>query len=524
MRSVLTNICVFLAVVAAPAAAVTDSSFDLHQDEKSFAWAYARAVAEDMAAAAEPAGDSSFRLNEDKDAFTFEYSTSQPDGSNWIGIYHSGKGPANGQKMENSLLWDWAPGSEGELYLDAGTLGAGNFDAYFLAKGGYESLASSFQVTAPITFFPAKPVTLRNGRVGDGYEASVSGLVGGSSATFSLSSVERGDWASISDAGVITGTPTEAGTTTVKVTASSGDSTASLDFHIRIAESSSPLVSELTVMTWNLWHQGTQVQGYHSKQVAFLSESNVDIVGLQESHSARSKALADALGWNYYHGNESHGILTRYAIDDTYGDITRGVGVRIGLGDDKSINVWNLHLGYTPYGPYDFCFEGLSEEQVLANEARSGRTPQIQNAMNQMSPHLHEADTTPVLLTGDFNAPTHLDWIEANKDTHCGKTFDWPTSKEPEKAGLIDSLRQVHPDPTADPHITWSPIFLKNPGYGNKDEPLDRIDFVYHKGRALKPTAADTVVTGEPKPQPDHKYNEWTSDHKAVIVTFDLIS
>lgn len=178
--------------------------------------------------------------------------------------------------------------------------------------------------------------------------------------------------------------------------------------------------------------------------------------------------------------------------------------------------------GYTPYGPYDICFDELSDEQVLENEASSGRTPQIKNILAQIGPNLDDADNVPVLFTGDFNAPSHKDWTEENKDNHCGRTFDWPTSKEPENAGLIDSLREVYPDPVQDPHITWSPIFLKNPDYDNKDEPLDRIDFVYYKGQGLKPKAADSIMRGEPKPEPDHKQNEWTSDHKAIVVTFDV--
>ncbi|KAL6863428.1 hypothetical protein ACO1O0_003682 [Amphichorda felina] len=464
---------------------------------------------------------SSFSLNKEKDAFTFEYSTSEPDGTNWIGLYNPGKGPQNGNKVEDSLLWEYTPNESGEVFLDARGLGSGKYDAYFLAKDGYVSLAESFEVTAPTRFIPSNPVTLRNARVGDEYEARVAGLVGGSGVKFTVASVEGGEWASISEDGTITGTPTGAGTTTLTVTASGADASDDLEVHIRVAESGSDLVSELSVMSYNLWHQGTQVNGYHAKQVAFLSEIDVDIVGLQESSSDRTKALADALGWNFHHGNDSVAILSRYPIAEEYGDINRGVGIRVDLGGKEVIH-WNVHLGYTPYGPYDFCFEGLSDEEVLKNEASSGRTPQIKNALVQMSEALDGADSVPVLLTGDFNAPSHKDWTEANKDSHCGKTFDWPTSKEPEAAGLIDSLREVHPDPVQDPHNTWSPIFVKNPDYGNKDEPLDRIDFVYHKGQGLTPKEADTLVRGEPKPEPDHKNNEWTSDHKAVIVKFDL--
>lgn len=477
-----------------------------------------------LAVAAPIFAESTFSLNKDKDAFTFDYSTSEPDGTNWIGLYNPGKGPQNGEKVEDSILWEYTPDESGEVFLDAANLGSGKYDAYFLAKDGYESLAGSFEVTAPTRFMPRNPVTLRNARVGDKYEASVAGLAGGGDGLkFTVSSVEGGEWASISDDGTISGTPETAGTATLTVTAAGADDTSDdLEVRIRVAESGSDLVSQLSVMSYNLWHQGTQVNGYHAKQVAFLAESDVDIVGLQESSADRTKALGDALGWSYKNGADSVAILSRYPIGEELDEVERAVGVRVDLGGDKEVVHWNVHLGYTPYGPYDFCFEGLSDDEVLDNEAKSGRTPQIQGALAQMSEFLDGADTVPVLLTGDFNAPSHKDWTEANKDNHCGKTFDWPTSKEPEAAGLVDSLREVHPDPVADPHITWSPIFLQNPEYDGKDEPLDRIDFVYHKGKGITPKEADTVLRGEPKPEPDHKDNEWTSDHKAVIVKFNL--
>lgn len=295
-------------------------------------------------AAAPVIAESSFSLNKDKDAFTFEFTTSEPDDKNWIGLYNTGKGPENGEKDEDSILWDYVSGESGELFLDATSLGSGKYDAYFLAKDGYDSLADSFEVTAPLQFIPRNSVTLHNGRVGDEYSASIKGLTGGSSVQYSVASLEGGEWASISEDGTITGTPSAAGTTTLKVTASEGDSSDDLEVNIRVAESGADVVSELSVLTYNLWHQGTQVNGYHTKQVAFLSELDVDIVGLQESSEERTKALGEALGWNYYNGNDSMAILTRYPIAEQFDDIDKGVGIRVDLGGKEVIH-WNVHLG-----------------------------------------------------------------------------------------------------------------------------------------------------------------------------------
>lgn len=87
----------------------------------------------------------------------------------------------------------------------------------------------------------------------------------------------------------------------------------------------------------------------------------------------------------------------------------------------------------------------------------------------------------------------------------------------PTRAGLEDSYRAIHPDPAAQPGNTWSPVYLTNDG---RHEPMDRINFVYHKG--LQVLQSETVVLGQPRPEPHHEDNEWTSDHAAVKSVFSF--
>ncbi|WZH48273.1 Endonuclease/exonuclease/phosphatase [Fusarium acuminatum] len=112
-----------------------------------------------------------------------------------------------------------------------------------------------------------------------------------------------------------------------------------------------------------------------------------------------------------------------------------------------------------------------------------------------------------------------LGWYHWSSGGDVG--IKWPTSVLPEEAGLIDSFRVAHPDPVAEQGITWSPIYIWNGGR-RRPEPLDRIDFILHKGKGLKVTDSHTVVVGEPKPQPNHGDNEWFSDHRSVLTTYEL--
>ena len=319
--------------------------------------------------------------------------------------------------------------------------------------------------------------------------------------------------------GTLFGTPkSSAGTTKVIVEATgSSGSKAQLEVTILVLGSGSPLVKELSVMTYNLWVGGTQVNDYHNKQIRFLGSSGVDIVGLQESTDGHAIRLAQALGWDYWQGNDV-GIISRYPIVEVYPATSNAGAVRIALDGDKQVILWNAHLGYTPYGPYDFCFDNMDKDVVITREAQSGRTGQMIEIMDRMKEELKRADKTPVLLTGDFNAPSHLDWTDSTKQLHCGVgSVLWPTSMYPTMAGLVDSYRVVHRDPVAQPGITWSPIYLNNNG---RPEPKDRIDFIFHKG--LQVLESDTVVIGNPKPEPNHEDNEWTSDHAAVKAIFKM--
>lgn len=281
---------------------------------------------------------------------------------------------------------------------------------------------------------------------------------------------------------------------------------------------------ELKVMTWNLWHGGTKVTGYHDKQIKFLTGAGVDVVGFQEATGDHAKRLGEALGWNYHQdgGDNSVGIISRLPIIKRHGKIGRGSGVQLALKGDasKPFNFWSAHLTAYPYGPYSFCFENKDAAGVTKDENEAGRPSQIKEIVDGTKSQ--RDSNIPFSLVGDFNAPSHLDWTSANKANHCGKNFDWPTSKIPTDAGLIDSFRKVHPDPKAVSGNTWSPIYPKNADdWEGQPEPQDRIDFIYGTSK-LEVKKSEVKIVGTPSAYPNYGDNEWTSDHGCVITTYKM--
>ncbi|GAA2344690.1 endonuclease/exonuclease/phosphatase family protein [Dactylosporangium salmoneum] len=452
------------------------------------------------------------------------YTTSKPSGTNWIGLYHNpGNGPVNQAYVGQSERWVYTAGTSGSASLPTSGLTAGDYIVYYLYNDGYTWLAQP--VTLRITgsgapHFPTPAFTLRNAKVGVAYSATVGGLVQGNTAGLSFAKTSGPAWATVSSTGAVTGTPTAAGTATIGIRATTTAGTTDATVTVRVQAAA--LVPQLRALSWNLWHGGTVVSNGFEKELKFLLERDVDVVGIQENQDGAAQALATALGWSYFQ-NADTAVLSRYPITATTPTVAgSAVAARIDLGS-RSLRLWNAHLGYTPYGPYDACFGHLTVQQLLDREASSGRTGQINDVIAAMAPDLAASASTPVLLTGDFNAPSHLDWTAAN--ARCGYgAVPWPTSTAPANAGLTDSYRQAHPDPATSPGNTWSPVdktFAGGYGYDShkgEPEPQDRIDFVHYRG-PLTVLSSDALWEGTPS-QSDPSGNAWPSDHAAVLTVF----
>lgn len=271
----------------------------------------------------------------------------------------------------------------------------------------------------------------------------------------------------------------------------------------------------IRVLSFNTWHAGTQVADGTQKIIDAVVASGADVVAFQESEGRIAAEVARALGWHALQGPSSVAVASRFPITQVF-PLARdasalGVRLRVAESPPRDVVVWSVHLGYTSYGPYAAC-AGASAADLQRGERVSGRVRQAADVVRRTKRLLKE--DVPVLLVGDFNAPSHLDWTPAAAALHCGVAMAWPVSTSLVRKGFTDAFRAVHPDPVATPATTWSPLFLA-PG-----EPQDRIDFVHVAGPAT-PTVAEAFVVGTPQPSPNHAQNAWPSDHAGVLVTLD---
>jgi endonuclease/exonuclease/phosphatase family protein len=231
-----------------------------------------------------------------------------------------------------------------------------------------------------------------------------------------------------------------------------------------------------------------------------IADVDADVVGVLESYN-RLPEMAENAGYPYY--NVSLQLLSKYPILEPSGAEGRYAFIEVRPG--QVIPIFNIHLDYVKYGPRALR-HGESVEDVIASE-NEVRTSALEEPLRLMRELIDQG--YPVFFTGDHNEPSSLDWTEATAEARKDVTgpVPWPVSETVLAAGFRDTYREIHPDPVAEPGITHQ-------GVG------DRIDYVYAAGPA---ETLESQLVGELGGRDVNlAYEPWTSDHRAVVSTFEV--
>ena len=267
-----------------------------------------------------------------------------------------------------------------------------------------------------------------------------------------------------------------------------------------------PSPVQLRVMTFNIWLGGDVVD--FSKVIAAINAAQADVVGLQEAEG-NTHRIAEALHWPYW-SDRLH-VVSRFPLIDP--PEAHGEYVLAQVRPGQVFALANEHLTSDPYGPY-LVRSRQTLAQVLANE-RATRVPEMDAALTAIRPALSRA--IPTFMTGDFNTPSALDWTPAvdavRGDVHY--PVPWPVTRAIARAGFTDTYRAIHPDPVANPGITWTFGYPFPRRAAN--EVIDRIDFVQASPGVQ---VLDSGIVG-PSGTPDVTYSvdPYPSDHRAVVST-----
>lgn len=272
------------------------------------------------------------------------------------------------------------------------------------------------------------------------------------------------------------------------------------------------LPQQLKVMAWNIWHGGRR---YGEKvglkrTIETIKDSRADIVCLIETYGSGEK-IADALGYEFYLISSNLSIMSRFPITETieaFRPFNFG-GAEVEIAPGKNLLVLNTWLHYLPDYMKAVNETELSAEELIAAEGET-RFAEISSILKEMEPKLTQTGYLGILMSGDFNSGSHLDWTPITKNIHEGYVVEWPESKAMLDAGFTDSYRELHISPASDPGYTWTPrAATSSKKYGIRD----RIDYIYYQGKGLKAISSEVL---------DYHPIMFPSDHAAVVSVFRI--
>ncbi|MCH2183118.1 MAG: endonuclease/exonuclease/phosphatase family protein [Mariniblastus sp.] len=291
--------------------------------------------------------------------------------------------------------------------------------------------------------------------------------------------------------------------------------------------------TQLRVLVWNVLHGANDVERGAEKALEIIRRENPDLVLMQESYDIDGERgllgpwIAQQLGWNSFQGFSTHlCVLTPWKIEKTYEHaVWHGIGAQIEDSTGRSFVAYSIWIDYrASIGGYLQDHPEATDEELLACETtKSGRLDQAKAIVKHLKSKGHFEAGLPLLVGGDFNCPSHLDWTpDTEMAVRYRRALPLPVSKLMADSGFVDTYRAIHPNPVQRPGITWTPMFR---GSVEKPATLDRIDRLYlhnpRSGARLKPILANVLPKQwAPLDQPVRQH-AFPSDHGAVVIDLE---
>jgi endonuclease/exonuclease/phosphatase family metal-dependent hydrolase len=284
----------------------------------------------------------------------------------------------------------------------------------------------------------------------------------------------------------------------------------------------------LRVLVWNLWRGGNEVSNGPEKALQLIKDSKADVCLLQESHDINGPRpkfglwAAEEQGWNAWMGKSSHiCVLSRYEIKKSFYQVGKHcLGVELEDDKGRTLHAFSVWIDYKSYAPYHLeKTPDCSDADLLACETtHSGRLKQSKAILAYLERNALTSLQTPLLVGGDWNSPSHLDWTKATSEVFPHRRpFPFPVSKGMEANGFVDTYRIIYPDPVKHPGDTWSPLKV--------EKPKDRIDRLYYRTNREVPLLKPVRATIYPEKLEDEAIPTlqrlFPSDHAALLIEFE---
>lgn len=309
-------------------------------------------------------------------------------------------------------------------------------------------------------------------------------------------------------------------------------------------------LATLKVMTWNIWGKLNlepryTIAGKTARQrvIDIIKDSKADIITMTETYGS-AKAISEALNYYYYTPSPDANltIFSRYPLEN-FGNIeglspfSFIVATAI-LPSNQKVRVYNIWL--TSGGRHIVAIKDENLSDAAFNNGDENRYEHIQQLLQHkdFKKDLANRDQIPVIVAGDFNCVSHLDFTKETKKD--GLNFDRllanKTAIAMANAGFTDTYRATNTQITKETlGYTWTTVGLEytyesgmgfvpittathpEPEYRN---PFARIDFIYSIGKSIIPINSKTIM--HHTSNLNRSFPEFPSDHGAVLTTFKL--
>lgn len=265
--------------------------------------------------------------------------------------------------------------------------------------------------------------------------------------------------------------------------------------------------SQLKITTFNIFHAGKERgrEAGMQRTIRLLKKENADVYVLIETYGS-GEEIADALGYELYLISSNLSIISRYPITATrkiFKPFNSGAA-EIQISQGQKIRIAGVWLHHLPSYKAPLFKNDQVDVEALLKADQASRGKQAQAILADLDPWLKAADHIPVIIAGDFNSGSHLDWTARYADLHKGYVVPFNASRHMISAGLKDAFREIHTMDEA-PGLTFSTW------EGNQNYIRDRIDYIYFTGKKLR--VSNSHVIG---PVSDG----FPSDHAGVTAGF----
>lgn len=306
---------------------------------------------------------------------------------------------------------------------------------------------------------------------------------------------------------------------------------------------------KIKVMSWNIWGKLNVEPKYtinnktaRARVIDIIKDSGADIIGMIETYGSASE-IATALNYHYYTPSPKANltIFSRYPLEKmgVVKDLSpfSFISATVKLPNNKKLRFYNIWL--TSGGRHIVDIKNDKIPDSIFNNGDNNRYKHLQQLLqnDHFKADLAKKDSIPLIVAGDFNCVSHLDYtiLTQNEGLNYNRILPSKTSKAMEINGFVDTYRASNPTITKETlGYTWTTVgegyvFKSGEGFVPINEPhpepeyrnpYARIDFIYCTGKNIKPITSKTI--SHHTSNKERSFPEFPSDHAAVLSTLEI--